>query len=395
MQRLKLQDGREVHFLPATVKDVHAIYELYQKVYKGHYTLKDVTDLGQIKKKIEDPTYFWAVAHVEGELIGSVIYAIDPVNKIGKCYAAAVLNEFRGQDVMRSMVLQGLERLTKRTRTCDVIYATTRTVSFAPQVVLEHVGFHPMGIFPNVRKVESFETHGLEIFFRDSALKLRRKKPTLVPEVRDFYLIVKDILQLEDHDEVELPLADPRKMGSPIDFEVNRNESEVLAQFDYSQNRDLLDKLFFPFVEPNLLFFSKDKNIEIFVNFNESDGHGVIIAYRIGSNDLRHVIMWFSEKAALVGMRYIELLVNSFKPEMQRMALDAKYLPCAYFPAMRMNDLGQREDYIVFSRSVESLDFMDMHLVRTNRRFLDAFMKCWYEMLVRCQPEFDEGWRIG
>jgi len=38
---------------------------------------------------------------------------------------------------------------------------------------------------------------------------------------------------------------------------------------------------------------------------------------------------------------------------------------------------------------------MDLHLVDTNRRFLDAFMKCWYEMLVRCQPDFDEEWRLG
>jgi hypothetical protein len=38
---------------------------------------------------------------------------------------------------------------------------------------------------------------------------------------------------------------------------------------------------------------------------------------------------------------------------------------------------------------------MDMHLVDNNRRFLDAFMKCWYDLLVRCQPDFDEEWRIG
>ena len=121
----------------------------------------------------------------------------------------------------------------------------------------------------------------------------------------------------------------------------------------------------------------------------------MIVGYRFSGEDLRNTLMWFCEEASKSGMRYIEMLVSAFKPEMQRLALDAKFLPCAYFTAMRMNDDGAREDYLVFSRSFESLDFMDMHLVDTNRKFLDAFMKCWYDMLVRCQPDFDEEWRIG
>ena len=89
------------------------------------------------------------------------------------------------------------------------------------------------------------------------------------------------------------------------------------------------------------------------------------------------------------------MLVSAFLPERQRLALDAKFLPCAYFPGMRMNDEGLREDCLIFSRSFEKLDFMDMNLVDNNRRFLDAFMKCWYDLLVRCQPDFDEEWRLG
>ena len=173
-----------------------------------------------------------------------------------------------------------------------------------------------------------------------------------------------------------------------------KDEKMLLEQFEENQQDDLMDKVFFPFTEPNLLFQTPDKSVEFFVNFNEVDGNGVIIGYKVGSNDLRRSLMWFCEAASLSGMRYIELLVNAFRPDLQRIALDARFLPCAYFPAMRMTVTGGREDYIVFSRSFESLDFMEMNLVSTNRKFLDAFMKCWYEMLVRCQPDFDEGWRI-
>jgi hypothetical protein len=156
-----------------------------------------------------------------------------------------------------------------------------------------------------------------------------------------------------------------------------------------------MQRVFFPFTDPNLLFSARDGSADIFVNFSRLDGNGVILGYRHTGPDIRNTLMWFCEEAAKSGMRYIEMLVSAFRPDKQRMALDARFLPCAYFPAMRMNDEGLREDYLIFSRAFENLDFMNMNLVDTNRKFLDAFMKCWYELLVRCQPDFDEEWRIG
>jgi len=324
-----------------------------------------------------------------------VIFAVDPVNKIGKVYAAAILNEFRGQDLMRTMTRHGLKLLTEKTRVCDVIYATTRTVSFAPQVILEHMGFISLGIFPNVRKIESFETHGLEVYLSPNCLGYRRKAPPLLQELHEFYQIAQQELNLEEPETVILDEQDPRKMGPMLEFELNEDEAEVSRKFDHYQDKDLMQKVFFPFTEPNMLYSSKDGSTDVFVNLNRVDGNGVIVGYRYDGKDVRNALMWFCEAAAKSGMRYIEMLVNSFKPEMQRIALDAKFLPCAYFPAMRMNENGSREDFFVFSRSFEHLDFMDLHLVDNNRRFLDAFMKCWYNLLVRCQPDFDEEWRIG
>jgi len=151
--QLKLQDKREVRFENATKEDIQAIIDLYIKVYNGKYSLPDVADPDIIARKVEDPGYLWILAKIDDRVVGSLIFAIDPVNKFGKTYAAAVFSEFRGQDLMRTMTRHGLKLLTEKTRVCDVIFATTRTVSFAPQVVLEHLGFLSLGIFPNVRKI--------------------------------------------------------------------------------------------------------------------------------------------------------------------------------------------------------------------------------------------------
>jgi len=393
--QLKLQDKRVVDFVNATREDTQAIIDHYIAVYKGKYPLPEVSDPAIIARMVEDPGYLWILAKIEGRLVGSVIFAVDPVNKIGKVYAAAILNEFRGQDLMRTMTRHGLKLLTEKTRVCDVIYATTRTVSFAPQVILEHMGFISLGIFPNVRKIESFETHGLEVYLSPNCLGYRRKAPPLLQELHEFYQIAQQELNLEEPETVILDEQDPRKMGPMLEFELNEDEAEVSHKFDHYQDKDLMQKVFFPFTEPNMLYSSKDGSTDVFVNLNRVDGNGVIVGYRYVGKDVRNALMWFCEAAAKSGMRYIEMLVNAFKPEMQRIALDAKFLPCAYFPAMRMNENGYREDFFVFSRSFEHLDFMDLHLVDNNRRFLDAFMKCWYNLLVRCQPDFDEEWRIG
>ena len=225
---------------------------------------------------------------------------------------------------------------------------------------------------------------------------MRRKHPKLVSEVVDVYKIVRELLKLEDFELNDLEKKDPRKMGPQIRFCVQDQEEEVKKKFEDYQNRDRMKKVFFPFVEPNLLFTAENGEAEIFLNFDNAGGHAEIVGYCSKNDDFHNVLMWFCEAASQAGIRYIELLVSAFRPDLQRVALDSKFLPCAYYPIMRLNDQGEREDHLLFSRSFETLDFIDMHLVATNRRFLDAFMKSWYEMLVRCQPSFDdEDWRIG
>lgn len=383
-----------VDLYTASIDDIDAIIDFYVEVYHGNYTLPDVAIPEIVAEKIEDPGYYWLLAKCEGKIIGSVIFAIDSVNNLGKSYAAAVSKEFRGHDIMHTMVRWAIEKLTVRTKRCDAIYATTRTLSFAPQKVLENLGFVSCGIFPNVRKVETFETHGLQVYFSPQCMKGRRKTPKLLPELVDFYNIIKKDFNLEEPELIELESHDPNNKGKKIDFNIITDLKEIVMKFYDYQDREIMQKVFFPFTEPNLMFSAKDGSADFFLNFNPMDGNAMIVAYRYSNIDLRQALMWLCEEASKSGIRYLEMLVSAFYTDRQRMALDAQFLPCAYFPAMRMNIKGEREDFFVFSRSFEKLDFMDLHLVDNNRLFLDTFMKCWYNLKVRCQPVFEE-WRIG
>ena len=98
-------------------------------------------------------------------------------------------------------------------------------------MVLEHLGFLSTGIFPNVRKVESFETHGLEVYLGPKCLEYRRKTPQLIPEMLDFYNIVRGELNLEEAETVIIDEEDPRKMGQAIAFDVQSDIEEISEKF--------------------------------------------------------------------------------------------------------------------------------------------------------------------
>ena len=228
------EQDKLVELFTAHIDDINAIIDFYVEVYNGNYTLPDVSDPEVIAEKIEDPGYYWLLAKCEGKIIASVIFAIDSVNNLGKSYAAAVSRDFRGNDIMHTMVRWAIEKLTVRTRRCDAIYATTRTLSFAPQKVLENIGFVSCGIFPNVRKVENFETHGLQVYFAPNCIESRRKTPKLLPELIDFYNIIKKDFNLEEPELIELESKDPNKKGKKIDFSIITDLKEIVMKVQWN-----------------------------------------------------------------------------------------------------------------------------------------------------------------
>ncbi|HNY12959.1 MAG TPA: hypothetical protein PKK26_15330, partial [Candidatus Wallbacteria bacterium] len=287
------------------------------------------------------------------------------------------------------MVKEVIDYLCNIAKVFDAIYATTRTVSFAPQVVLEHVGFISLGIFPNVRRVQKHESHGLEVYYSKTAFENRVLMPTLIPELRKFYKIAQDLLHLEDAlivDKVEdVPQEDS------IWFIYEDDEKKVAEKYnEYIKQGDKILG-FFPFATPNMRFYSKDMKHEIFCNINRQDGHMAIIGFKCQARNFTNLLNSFCRAAqAVAGAEYVELLVSAFDPTHQKQALEAKFLPCSYFPAMSMTSEGERIDYLAMSRSFVNLDFTEIHLVKNNQKFLEAFMECWYNQMLRFNKPFDD-----
>ncbi|MEZ7891722.1 MAG: GNAT family N-acetyltransferase [Candidatus Wallbacteria bacterium] len=384
-----LPDNSRVAIKKAELSDVKGILELYENVYSGKYTLPEATNAEIAESKIKDPHYLWLLATKSKKIIGSVIFEIEPEHRLGKIYGAAVLSEYQGKNIMHFMAREVIEELCDRLDQCDAIYATTRTVSFAPQIVLEHIGFVSLGVFPNVRRVQKHETHGLEVYFSKKAFEYRLVMPTIIPELKKVYKIVKDIFQLEEALMVDKLEDFPQE--DSIWFIYDDNEKNVAEQFEkYKKSGEKMSG-YVPFTTPNMRFYSKDLKNEIFCNINRQDGHMAVVGFKCRSKNFTNLLNSFCRAAqAVAGAQYVEILVSAFAPAIQKQALDARFLPCAYFPAMLRNSEGERIDYFVMSRSFVNLDFTELHLVKNNQKFLEAFMECWYNSVVKFSKSFDD-----
>lgn len=408
-RQLEYAPGRRGTLRIAKAADKSAIRSLYDDIYGPAYPLELIRDPKKTAATIRDPHHHWFVFEGDGgRLLASVLFAIEPEDRMGKCYGAVVRPEARGHDLMQHILQAGLEELTRDESPCELFYATTRTVTPAPGKLVARLGFVSCGVFPNVHRVQSSETHGLDVYFRKNAFRDRMLEPKLIPEVEEFFRIAKETLHLPDEaiiQDVELPprsterhffeIIDDGDASSPSGAELasvgrGPGRSPGLVSRIYARRiaeRELKFS-FFPFHEPHVLCRTRDGD-EVFIHYNRADGYGSILGVKSDVLDFAGFLDQLCAAAHGLGLRYIELLVSAFDPVKQRQALEARFLPCAYFPAMKVTAGGKRMDYLVFSRSFEKLDFTQISLEGTRRRYLQAFVKCWYGMLVARAPGFE------
>jgi len=365
LRTVELAEGKQVTLRRAGPEDSDAIYALYYRVYQGTYTLNIVNKPEARRAALADPNHYWLVIDDGTDIVGSAIFEVDPPQRNGKTFAAVVREDYRRADLMTQLLKMGIQKLLYDARICDVIYATTRTVTMGPRKLLKKMGFISLGIFPNVHRLAEYETHGLHALFHPDAWDKRRKTPRLIPEVQGFYKIIRQTFHLEAG-EVVLAKNQPK-------LQMMRGDTVVQALVDRrAQGGMLMD--FFPFHQANFCFYSEDRSVMAFVNYEGRDGYGTLVALAAPRQDLRGVLEATFDMAQGIGVVYMEILIDAYEARMQRAALAAQFLPCAYFPSMQQVG-DERKDYVVYARTALPLNFSNVHLTPRDRQFLDVYLQ--------------------
>lgn len=372
---LESPDGETFRLRTAAEEDMDEIKGLYFEVYGGNYTLPEVNNTDKMKWAIHDPNYIWLLCEKDGSLLGSVVFLVDEKNRLGKTFAGVVLPQYRGHKIMKNAIRQGIQYSFYDKNLCDVLYGVVRTfVTRSFHDDLRDLGFIDMGIFPNVRKISKYETHGLKVLFKDEALQQRRKTPQLIEPSRNIYNIVQEKLGLEDSQLIPYKYNTPQNLQK---FEFYMEKSPDIEWEYYKKKEEgLLSLSVFPFHYPEMKLYTKDKKTQAYIHYEERDGHADLMGLETDQPHLlTDILESIAEYADSMGVKYMELLLDAHNPQQQMRAYEADFLPCAYFPAIIKTQEGDRQDYVVTCRTFVPLDFKGMKLTDSTRDYVRAYYK--------------------
>ncbi len=384
IEKIIKTDGKpDIVIRLARIPDMRRIQMLYVEVYGGNYSVPIVTDKERMRRAIENDDYCWIVAECEGRVVGSLVYALDLAHRTSKAFGAVVSQEFRKLDLAYTMMKLVLDDITRVKNLVDLVYATTRTTNYAPQKLTENLGFIKLGIFPNTHKVQDNETHCLTSYLTEHALAKRRARPRLIPEAEPFYEIVRRQINLDKADvkNVTGEYSDHKQRIPLLNFEVITAVNFIKNRWRKTKKNSFFEHIVMPFHEPNLILITPDQGTEVYLTYNQKDKYSVVVGGVTNESSFAVVLESIAHTVRELDMAYIEIIIDAYSPAIQRDALDARFIPSAYFPCIKKVG-NKRYDCIIFSRTFDVLDFRNVKIISLYKNFLREYLKLWRENYI-------------
>ena len=370
-------------FRLASPLDALAITLLYHKVYQGRYSDPVMREVSLLTGFLASDHSVWVIGERDREIVCSVVYEIDVENKLAKTFGGAVLSECRGYGLLEKAMVYGYEMLTQNiARPIEVIYATTRTTTKAAQIVTDKLGYRKLGIFPNVHRTDSYETHCLVARFEESAIEKRFSAFKSHPKVASLYKIVQKecaLPELEIASVNEVQAAIPQLSSELLTLEILDAPKFTTHRFRQVKVTGAFPCSFYPFHEPNLLISSPCERVQIFLHMAPLDKYCTIIALKKPDNfDTKKLLNIASSLLREKGVRYIEAIIRADKLATLEHVINAGFTPCAYFPAFQVEG-NRRYDFVVLSQTFENLNFSGIQLAGLNKEYLLHYFERWKE----------------
>ncbi len=348
--------------------DIDELMALYFQAYGPDYPLEIGTNKAVMQTAIENPEgahaqFQWFVMRDQERhtLAGSCIVELDLSLKIGKVTGVTVGKNYQGHGIANRLI-EFAVRAAFETHDVNSLYSTSRTVAISSQAMLLKNGFMPLGIFPNARKIKTYETLSLMGRFRPGVLEKRKPVaiiPTdLVPMAKTVEKIIGHPLYVSVDQCPSLPPVIGESENRRLEFEFIDAQHFVHKRFEELFKQDKKGT-FYPFHRPNLLIFEPTLGLEIFACFTKKDHYCVIISsnrsMRSLGRGLKSLIFAMQEQ----GIYYTELLVDLENFSSLCYLMENNFIPSAIYPAMREEE-GAMHDYVLLTRTMVPLDFSEI-----------------------------------
>ena len=374
--------NENIKFRLATSSDISGILNLYYDVYLGSYPDPMFSNFKELGIALASENDFIFVANTDDNIVACLLFKYDAKNLLGKAGAAIVASSYRGNNITQKLIAHGIEHLQKNTPGLEVLYATTRTVHKAAQLLTQNMGFKKLGIFPNVHKTQEYETHALTGIFLSDSIAKRYTSFEQHPKVYEIFKIVQGECNLLP---MKMAVDWKRKIydGEVPTLESINAAKFVKYRFDNQIKDQCIDFAFYPFAVPNVLITSPDGSIELFLFINELDKSCAIIGCKVDRKvSLTKLFLKVSSMLRDQGVRYVEIIVRANRINVIDKVIEARFIPSGYVPGLQRTEDDIRYDYVVFSRSFEILDFNNIVLTGVNELYLKEYVKSWEEIAL-------------
>ncbi|QMU77988.1 GNAT family N-acetyltransferase [Streptacidiphilus sp. PB12-B1b] len=374
----------------AQLDDVDGLLTLYRQVYGRSYALPLGTDPEVMAHEITSPLTTWLVARQpgSGRIVGSILGTLDPAEGLGKLQGLVVHPDARGSGLAHQAVRQLSDLMLSGDRPADSVYSTARTNSTAPQRICLRSGFHPLGMFPNLRKADRHETMVLVARYREGVLERRLPVPRVPAALGGLVRALKGALDgapggadLPLPEIVDQPLGEVRGRRGAAGLEVEVIDAPRFVLRRMAEAVPDPDRRFYPFHTPNVLLSSQDGAHEVYAQLNASDGYCTLIGASPGLTAVGDDLGPLIERLAEYGASYIETLLPMDRYDDLRLLLAHGFLPAAAYPAMRRHGDGFR-DHVVMARTLQPLDFRGLAIDAAFQPFTEQYIELWKQQYL-------------
>jgi hypothetical protein len=366
------------YYRDAQVEDADELLRLYFDVYGRDYPLSLGTDRDVMRSIISHPDHVWKVAvNRENEKItASIVVEVDKTHQIGRIEGMVTHPNFQSHGISGHLLAEVTKQVLEGPNALASVYATVRSTGLGPQIVFLKNHFMPLGIFPNAHRLKEYETLMLLAKFSPGVLEKRKKAKVLPHSLAAISRIIdRQVGEASSFEVVPDELKAPENKEY-LDFEIVFAPKLVKRMIE-ERFADAYDR-FYPFHEPNLLIASTNGEVEIFAHLSKHDGYCTIVGLTKPCWELAGRMKPLLSQLRTHGASYLEILISTQHTKSIQALMQAQFLPSALYPAMYGKT--EKEDCVVMSRTLQPLDFRNMHMEESFRPFLDQYLELWKKM---------------
>jgi hypothetical protein len=350
------RDG--IDYRLAEKKDAFPIMKLYQKTLSDRAVEPLFLDIRNLENALAQADCFWVIGERHGEVVAVLSLQFDRENRLAKIARSIVDPTWEDSTaILKNALPMLVEYMGSEKRGIDVLYTTTRAFDIRQQQLTLKLGFKVLGFFPgSAESTGKMNLTGLTAYFYEDVLeKTRFTDFSLHPLLAPLY----EIARRESHlpaltlgERVQIP----QEGFEPVpELEIIHAPAFVRHRFQELKQRKSLAVQFYPFTEPNVLVTDPEQRVEIFARVIPEYRFATIIGERL-ERETNPTELYLEVCRMLRGsnVAYIEVINDAADSVGIEAILDAGFLPCGYFPALKLQG-DTRRDYAIFARSFERL----------------------------------------